>query len=202
MAGKPTVAPWVECRLARESHGDIPMNDEDQIDSPAAEEPVVSEQEAQMALDALRSEQKLIPATLAGIVAAMIGGGIWATVTIVTEYQIGWLAIGIGFLVGFTVRIVGKGIDQTFGAVSAVLSLFGCMVGNVLTVAYFVAVNEGMAFMDVVSQLDFALTYELLVSTFQIMDVLFYGLAAYFGYRYAFREITQDDFNRVLGKSF
>lgn len=178
------------------------MNDEDQIDSPAAEEPVISEQEAQMALDALRSEQKLIPATLAGIVAAMIGGGIWATVTIVTEYQIGWMAIGIGFLVGFTVRIVGKGIDQTFGAVSAVLSLFGCMVGNVLTVAYFVAVNEGMEFMDVVSQLDFALTYELLVSTFQIMDVLFYGLAAYFGYRYAFREITQDDFKRVLGKSF
>ena len=178
------------------------MNDEDQIDSPAAEEPVVSEQEAQMALDALRYEQKLIPATLAGIVAAMIGGGIWATVTIVTEYQIGWMAIGIGFLVGFTVRIVGNGIDQTFGAVSAVLSLFGCMVGNVLTVAYFVAVNEGMEFMDVVSQLDFALTYELLVSTFQIMDVLFYGLAAYFGYRYAFREITQDDFNRVLGKSF
>ncbi len=202
MVRKLTAVPWVECRWAREWHGDSPMNDEDQIDSPAAEEPVISEQEAQMALDVLRSEQKLIPATLAGIVAAMIGGGIWATVTIVTEYQIGWMAIGIGFLVGFTVRIVGKGIDQTFGAVSAVLSLFGCMVGNVLTVAYFVAVNEGMEFMDVVSQLDFALTYELLVSTFQIMDVLFYGLAAYFGYRYAFREITQDDFKRVLGKSF
>ena len=59
-----------------------------------------------------------------------------------------------------------------------------------------------MEFMDVVSQLDIALSYELLVSTFHIMDVLFYGLAAYFGYRYAFREVTQDDFNRVLGKSF
>ena len=178
------------------------MNDEIQVDVPAAEEPVVSEQEAQMAMDALRSEQKLIPATFAGFVASMIGAGIWAAVTVVTEYQIGWLAIGIGFLVGFAVRIVGKGIDKTFGAVSAVLSLFGCVVGNVLTVAYFVAVNEGMEFMDVVSQLDIALSYELLVSTFHIMDVLFYGLAAYFGYRYAFREVTQDDFNRVLGKSF
>jgi hypothetical protein len=71
-----------------------------------------------------------------------------------------------------------------------------------LTVAYFVAMNQGMEFMDVVSQLDFALTYELLVSTFQIMDVLFYGLAGYFGFKYAFREITQKDFDRALGKSF
>ncbi len=178
------------------------MNDEVQMDSAAAEEPVISEQEAQLAMDVLRSEQKLIPAALAGFVASMIGAGIWAAVTVATEYQIGWLAIGIGFLVGLTIRIVGKGIDQIFGAVSAVLSLFGCVVGNVLTVAYFVAMNEGMEFMDVVSQLDFALSYELLVSTFQIMDVLFYGLAGYFGFKYAFRELTQDDFNRALGKSF
>ena len=31
--------------------------------------------------------------------------------------------------------------------------------------------------------------------------VLFYGLAVYFGYRYAFRQLTADDFNRALGRA-
>jgi hypothetical protein len=33
------------------------------------------------------------------------------------------------------------------------------------------------------------------------MDLLFYGLAVYFGYKYAFRQITEQDLNRALGKS-
>lgn len=41
---------------------------------------------------------------------------------------------------------------------------------------------------------------ELLASTFEIIDVLFYEMAVYFGYKYAFRQVSDDDFNRALGK--
>ena len=55
--------------------------------------------------------------------------------------------------------------------------------------------------MDVLTQLEVDVVLELLASTFQVMDLLFYALALYFGYRYAFRELTMDDFNRALGRA-
>jgi len=179
------------------------MNDELKPDSSAPEdqETVVSEHEAQVALEALRSEQNLVNGTLAGLAASLAGAGIWAAVTIVTEYQIGWIAIGIGFVVGYAVRLAGKGLDQTFGIVGGALALVGCALGNVIIITYYVALSENSAFMDIFTQLDLAITFDMLTSTFEIMDVVFYGIAIYFGYKYSFREVTQEEFNRALGKS-
>ncbi len=176
------------------------MNEENGPATQTIEEPAISDHQMQMAMETLRSEQNLLVGTLAGFVASLTGAGVWALVTVVTEYQIGWMAVGIGVLVGFSIRLAGKGIDQTFGIAGAALALIGCVVGNVLTMTYFIAANEGMSFMDILVQLDFAITYELLASTFEIIDVLFYGMAVYFGYKYAFRQVSDDDFNRVLGK--
>ncbi len=176
------------------------MNDE-KPDTQSTEEPAISDQQLQMALDSLRSEQNILFGSLAGLAASMFGAGIWAAVTALTEYQIGWMAVGIGVLVGFSIRIAGNGIDQTFGIAGAALSLIGCVVGNILTITYFISINQEMAFMDIFAQLNPGIIYEMLTSTFEIMDILFYGLAGYFGYRYAFRPVSEDDINRALGKA-
>jgi hypothetical protein len=167
-----------------------------------ASESVLNEQQAMMLMQTLHEEQNLVMGGLSGLVAAMVGAGVWAAVTIATEYQIGWMAVGIGFLVGYAVRFAGKGISPVYGAASAVLSLLGCAIGNVLTFAWFIASAEGMSFMEVVGQLNFAIVVGLLTSTFEVMDVLFYGLAAYFGYKTAFRQVTQADVDKALGKGF
>jgi hypothetical protein len=167
-----------------------------------ASESVLNEQQAMMLMQTLHEEQNLVMGGLSGLVAAMVGAGVWAAVTIATEYQIGWMAVGIGFLVGYAVRFAGKGVSPVYGAASAVLSLLGCAVGNVLTFAWFIASAEGMSFMEVVGQLNFAIVVGLLTSTFEVMDILFYGLAAYFGYKTAFRQVTQADVDKALGKGF
>ena len=167
-----------------------------------ASESVLNDQQAMMLMQTLHEEQNLVMGGLSGLVAAMVGAGVWAAVTIATEYQIGWMAVGIGFLVGYAVRFAGKGISPVYGAASAVLSLLGCAVGNVLTFAWFIASAEGMSFMEVVGQLNLAIVVGLLTSTFEVMDILFYGLAAYFGYKTAFRQVTQADVDKALGKGF
>ena len=183
--------------------GDAPVDAGAEQDAEAqAAEPVLNEQQAQLLTQTLHEEQNLLMGALTGFFAAMVGAGIWATVTVVTEYQIGWMAVGIGFFVGFAVRFAGKGIAPVFGAVSAVMALVGCAVGNLMTFTYFIAMSEGLTFMDVVTQLDFAIAFDILSSTFEVMDVLFYGLAAYFGYKYAFRQVTQQDLDKALGKGF
>jgi hypothetical protein len=166
-----------------------------------AAELALTEQEAQRAMAFFREEQNLVMGFLYGLFAALAGAAVWAGATIATGYQVGWLAVGIGFVVGIAVRAGGKGIDQVYGVVGGVLSLFGCALGNLLTVAWFVSQEYGVPIPEVLEGMDPAMAIEMMASSFQWMDLLFYGLAVYFGYRYAFRELTPEDFNRALGRA-
>jgi hypothetical protein len=172
-----------------------------QSEAPPVEAPAISEHQAQMALEAFRSEQNLLMGLLAGLVASVVGAGAWAGVTIMTDYQIGWMAIGIGVLVGFAIRYTGKGMGQSFGIIGGAMSLAGCVLGNILYITYYVAGNQDMAYMDILTQLNFPIISEMLSATFAPIDLLFYALAGYFGYKYAFRQITEQDLNRALGKA-
>jgi hypothetical protein len=73
-------------------------------------------------------EKKLLLGGFAGLAAAIIGAIIWAVVTVTTKYQIGWMALGVGTLVGFALRIGNGG--KTFGILGAFLALFSCILGN------------------------------------------------------------------------
>lgn len=146
-----------------------------------------------MATQRMRDQQNLSAAVVAGTAAAIIGAGLWAVTTVVTGYQIGWMAVGIGFLVGYAIRVVGKGIDQTFAVAGAILALFGCMLGNVLTVCYFVAENEGIPVLELLPQLDLAIVSELLVATFSPMDLLFYGIAVYEGFQLSTVSVSENE---------
>ena len=161
----------------------------------------ISEQEAERALEVFRQEQNLVVGSMAGLTAAVAGAAVWAGVTVVTEYQIGWMAVGLGFLVGIAMRTMGRGIDQVFGVVGAAMALVGCVLGNVFTIAWYISAQTGSSLVSVLTQLDIALMIDLITETFQVMDILFYGLALYFGYKYAFRQLTIDDFNRALGRA-
>src|SRR2546427_8061086 len=76
---------------------------------------------------------------MAGLVAAAVGAGLWALVTIITGLQIGWMAVGVGFLVGWAVRVAGKGTHMAFGILGAALALGGCALRNLLAVVVMAA---------------------------------------------------------------
>ena len=148
--------------------------EEVQAEAQPVDEPVISDHQAQMAFETFQSEQNLMMGTMAGLIASLAGAGVWAAATIITGYQIGFMAIGIGILVGIAVRQLGNGLDQSFGLVGGALSLVGCGLGNVLYITYYVAENEEMAYMDILTQLDFDIMSGMLLATFEPMDLLFY----------------------------
>jgi len=145
----------------------------------------------QMFMQRLRSQQNLSGGIVAGTGAAIVGAVLWASVTAITEYQIGWMAIGIGFLVGFAVRKFGQGVDRAFGLAGAGLALFGCMLGNLLTVCIAVAYQFDVSFMEVISSLNGVAVSDIVAETFQPMDLLFYGIALWAGYKYSVRTPTE-----------
>jgi hypothetical protein len=156
-------------------------------------------EEIALALERLRSEQNLTRGVLFGSAGAVVGAAGWALITAVTEYQIGWMAVGVGFLVGLGLRHGGKGLDKTFGIMGAGLALLGCLVGNVLACVAFVASAEKVAYLEALSRLNAGIALDLLVATFSPMDLLFYGLAVYEGYKLSIRQVTVEDVRQALG---
>lgn len=142
----------------------------------------------------LMTEQSLGGAIIGGFLGMTLGALLWAIITYVTEYQVGLVAIGVGFLAGLGVRILGKGFDTVFGIIGALMALFGVILGNYLTILLVVMAEFGLTAAEVISLgLDFPLIIEAMIETFNLMDLLFYGFAIYAGYRASFRRITEEE---------
>ena len=139
----------------------------------------------------LRLEQNMPLALLAGVAAAVIGAVLWAIITVATNLQIGYMAVGLGFLVGYTVRFAGKGFDQAFGILGAGLALCGCLLGNLFSLVGFIAEDEGLGYMQVLLGIDYSVVPQVMIATFSPIDLLFYGLAIYEGYRFSFRQVSE-----------
>jgi hypothetical protein len=152
---------------------------------------------SQMMIEEIRSNQNLLLGALGDVIAAAMGAGGWAIITAVTNYQIGWMAVGIGFLVGVAVRLCGKGMDKIFGIVGAVLSLLGCMAGNLFVVCILLSRQEHIPFLDLLSRLNPEIVVELMQATFSPMDVLFYGIAVYEGYRFSLKRVPTEALGKV-----
>lgn len=141
-----------------------------------------------------KTQQNFGKALIAGIVTGLITAILWGVITVVTEYQIGFMAIGVGAAVGLAIRATGKGLDQIFGITGAIISILGCLVGNFLSIIGFAANAEGLGYLEVLSVVDFSMIIPLMAETFSPMDLLFYGIAAYEGYKLSFRTFTEEDF--------
>ena len=149
------------------------------------------------AREQLRHEQSLPVGILAGSGAALLGALGWALITALTHFQIGFMAVGVGFLVGTAMRRYGKGFDPVFGIAGAVLSLAGCALGNLLAVCAMAAAANDMSFFTLLGRLDPVIAARLMAASFQPMDLLFYGIAVYEGYRLSLRRLTQADIDTL-----
>jgi hypothetical protein len=148
--------------------------------------------------DRLRSQQNLVGGIIAGVAAAGVGAILWAIITVTTGFQIGFMAIGVGFLVGLAVRTVGKGVGSIFGLTGAVLALVGCVTGNLLAICGLLAKHNDIPFFTVLSVLEFEAVKNLMVAGFSPIDLLFYGIAVYEGYKLSFRRLTAADVETIL----
>jgi len=166
---------------------------EDQVQPQSEGQVEINQVKLAYLMQQIRDNQNLSLAIAGGAGAALLGACLWAIITMATGYQIGFMAIGVGFMVGYTVRFFGKGIDKSFGLSGAILSLLGCLAGNLLAACASLAQYENMGFFDVLSRLDPDIALEIMAATFSPMDLLFYGIAVYEGYKFSFRQMTEQD---------
>ena len=145
----------------------------------------------QLMHEKLRLEQNLIAGLAAGLAAGIIGAVLWGVITVVTEYQIGYMAIAVGAGVGFAIRYFGKGLDPIFGICGAVIAILSCLLGNYLSLIGFFANYSNISYLEAFSMLNYDLVVEIMTEDFNPMDLLFYALAAYEGYKFSFRVVEE-----------
>ena len=135
----------------------------------------------------IRRAQKFPAAVAAGIAAALAGAIAWAVVTVATETELGLMAIAVGYLVGRAIRAAGHGIDTKFGVLGALCALGGCLLGSLLSDIGFYAKQTGVGFGDALLAMNSDLLGKLIGVFFSPMDLLFFAIAIYEGYRFSFR---------------
>lgn len=154
---------------------------------------VITEEAIEAYKQQLRGEQNLALSIVACVATCLIGAVVWCLVSYSTGYQIGYMAIGIGFLVGYANRYLGKGIDPIYGVLGGAFALISCVLGNYFTIIAFAANETNISFFNMLGMVGPDLAFTALSEAFSPIDLLFYGLAVYEGYKFSFRQVTEEE---------
>lgn len=141
----------------------------------------------------LSKEQNFTFGLIAGVIACIISAIIWAAITYFTGYQISYMAIGVGIIVGFAIRLAGKGLNISYSIMGGLLALLGCILGNFLTLNALIADMNGESFLTALGFADINLMIEMLKQNTGFIDLLFYAAATFLGFVYAQREISDEE---------
>lgn len=158
----------------------------------------IDPEDRERALTSLRDRQRLVPALLAGAAAAALGAAAWAVVASLLHQEWAWIAIGIGWLVGWAVKIAGRGFEVRFAALGALLAVSGIIAGKLLSLVALVAAEGGIGFWDAFGRIRPEHYPALLQETFQVTDLLFYGFAVWFAWKGSRITLPEDAVAREL----
>lgn len=95
---------------------------------------------------------KYLKLLIAGLIGGTIGAAIWAGIAMATQYEIGWIAWGIGLLVGFAVRLAAGAETEGFvpGVLAAVIAVAAIAGGKFATVHFLIEREAASALDDAI----------------------------------------------------
>jgi hypothetical protein len=145
-------------------------------------------QKAETALQAETKNPNMMLALVLGSVAAVVAGIIWYYFVILTGYQVGYIAIGVGFIIGWAV-VIGSGQKrgsslQIMSAVMTFLTLFVAEYFMALHYLRNALLNNKAEYPDYNGEFFFVSPFDadLLSNMISPMGLLIWGIGIYFAY--------------------
>ena len=91
------------------------------------------------AFEAETKNPNILLAIVVGVIGGIIGGIIWYFITINTNYEIGYVSLGLGYLIGFGVYLgSGKKRGHKLQIISAIIAVIAIVVTEKFIMQYFV----------------------------------------------------------------
>jgi hypothetical protein len=128
----------------------------------------------------------LLPAVAAAIAAALVGGVVWGLIVKISDYEVGFVAWGIGFIAGTAVVVATRGAKgQRLQVIAVVSALVGILLGKYLAFAFSVQddAEAAGASIGLVSGDMFSLFRNNLDVVFSFFDLLWVGFAVFTAWR-------------------
>jgi hypothetical protein len=130
--------------------------------------------------------ESLVRAIGGALVAAVVGGVAWGLIVKLSDYEVGFVAWGIGFLVGTAVVLATSGAKgRQFQVIAVAFALVGILIGKYLGFALIVQEDAESfgASIGLFSSDMFRLFREELDAVFGLFDLLWVGLAVFSAWR-------------------
>ncbi|AZK48447.1 hypothetical protein [Paenibacillus lentus] len=119
---------------------------------------------------------KSVMPMLAALLAAIIGGAIWALIVVLTEYEVGIVAWAIGGLAAFAVSFFAKKITPVHQVLAVVASLLGILLGKYFIYSYLL-IGEAAGIMAMFHIEVIRMFPQFISALFGGMDIIFVLLA-------------------------
>lgn len=141
--------------------------------------------------------QSLRNACVAGLVVIIIFSFFWVALSELTNRVFPWFTVMLGFLLGHSVRLAGRGIDWRFPLLAAALTLAGALFANIAVGASVTAEQFGIGTVDVlraVTTMTWPVFFdEVLTFADAFFAIVGAGLAAF----YANRRLTRSEYQAL-----
>jgi hypothetical protein len=138
------------------------------------------------ALQAETESPNVVGAVLAGLAAAVVACLIWYGVVVISNYQIGFLAVGVGWLIGLGVGFgAGRKRGPVLQAISVGITLVAMVLSEYLIIRHFAVemlAEEGFAGLPLFLPLD--LMVDLVVESIKSdpLTLAFWAIALWFAF--------------------
>jgi hypothetical protein len=129
------------------------------------------------------AQPNLAAGVIAGLLAGLVGAILWGGFTALTHFRIGYLALGIGVLVGYAIVQVGQVRTPAVGATAAVITLVACAAGDTGSI-YFQAAHESHLSVGTLLSLSSPFTVFREDISHNAFGLVFFAIAAWAAYRY------------------
>lgn len=137
-------------------------------------------------------------AQAAGIASGVAMAVLWGLITYAGNLVIGYFAIAVGIAVGFSVRFVGKGSGTAYAVTAGIYALLGCMLGNLMCIAFAIAHQEGFSLAKILFVVDYAALFKLYLREFDLHDIIFYAIAFSSAFKIALNPMRKDELDYLL----
>lgn len=118
---------------------------------------------------------------IGGFVASIIAALLWGGLASIIRTEIGYMALGVGFLVGLGVKVLGRSSNLIFALIGALFSIIGCILGSILGILFLVSIESEMEIFEILKVLGISAIIDSYKESFSFMDIIFIILALLIG---------------------
>ena len=142
----------------------------------------------------LVNAQSLRNAIVAGLIAIIVFSLFWMTLSALLHKVFPWFTVVLGVLLGYAIRVTGRGLDWRFPTLAAGLTLIGSLLANVVVAASVTAEGFGTGTLQVLQSVTIMTWPVFFDEVLTIADAFFAVVAAGLAAFYANRKLTRSQY--------